>query len=64
VSALPIRSQPSAVARAHDEITQRRSAIRVRVRELTTELRRLLTEDARLKAGEIAMGVETEEEGA
>lgn len=61
--ALPIRSpQPNATTRAHELITGRRSEIRARVRELTSELRRLLHEDSRLHAGELAMGVEIEED--
>lgn len=58
--ALPLRSPAAATARAQDVITARRSEIRARVREITSELRRLLHEDGRLRAGELALGVETE----
>lgn len=60
--ALPLRSPAAATARAQDVITARRSEIRARLRELTTELRRLLHEDARLHAGELGLGIETQED--
>ena len=60
--ALPLRPPAAATVRAHDVIASRRKEIRNRVRDLTDELRRLLHEDARLHAGELGLGVETEDE--
>ena len=49
--ALPIRPQPSAVARVSDQLLARRSEIRAEQRQLVTRLRALTHEDteARLK---------------
>jgi len=58
---LTLPSRANAVTRICADLAARRAEIRVRLRELETEVRRLTREDARLHAGEIMLGIETED---
>ena len=60
--ALPIRSQPSAVARVSDQLLARRSELRAEQKQLATRLRSLAHEEARIVAMLMLGGVELEDD--
>ena len=62
MSALPIRSQPSAVARVSDQLIARRSEIRAEQQQLATRLRSLAHEESRIVAMLMLGGVEVGED--